>query len=343
MKNKFENYATEEFMKLCFADDSGKYKNEDGYRFWKNFREMNINVWDGCPKIYNYSKNYNALPDPDINSFNLYEAHIKVWNKQCEKFKNEKINENIKNIKRHGMCRCEVITEDEQIILGSDSIMNIYWHWNYGDMPRIMEDICKNVHNELQDAIKNLRRLLNLEQENICNNKNYSLYKEFIRHYLQYTNTIGGFMLFPRHNCSINQLRGKSAKIQDRFDLTLECIRRMYEKNFSADNNPLFDISENDKKFFKMFGKGKKGFKNYAKFFCLNESYDGKHNWVTEDCLAVYDLLSENNKKTLPIDEKWISTDNILPKTKDQWWTFYNNIMLHLEARNEQIRKLIVE
>ena len=50
-----------------------------------------------------------------------------------------------------------------------------------------------------------------------------------------------------------------------------------------------------------MFGKGKKGFKNYAKFFCLNESYDGKHNWVTEDCLAVYDLLSENNKKTLPI------------------------------------------
>ena len=46
-----------------------------------------------------------------------------------------------------------------------------------------------------------------------------------------------------------------------------------------------------------MFGKGKKGFKNYAKFFCLNESYDGKHNWVTENCLAVYDLLSENNKK----------------------------------------------
>ena len=79
-----------------------------------------------------------------------------------------------------------------------------------------------------------------------------------------------------------------------------------------------------------MFGKGKKGFKII-------------HNWVTEDCLAVYDLLSENNKKTLPIDEKWISTDNILPKTKDQWWTFYNNIMLHIEARNEQIRKLIVE
>ena len=165
MKNKFENYTTEEFMKLCFADDSEKCKNENRYRFWKNFKEININVWNGCPKIYNYSNNYNALPDPDISSFNLYEAHIKVWNRQCEKFKNE----NIKNIKHHGMCRCEVITEDEQIILGSDSIMNIYWHLNYGNMPRIMKDICKNVHNELQDAIRNLRRLLNLEEENICN------------------------------------------------------------------------------------------------------------------------------------------------------------------------------
>lgn len=226
MKNKFENYTTEEFMKLCFADDSEKCKNENRYRFWKNFKEININVWNDCPKIYNYSKNYNALPDPDINSFNLYEAHIKVWNRQCEKLKNE----NIKNIKHHGMCRCEVITEDEQIILGSDSIMNIYWHLNYGNMPRIMKDICKNVHNELQDAIRNLRRLLNLEEENICNDN--SLYKEFIRHYLQYTNTIGGFILFPRHNCSINQLRGRSNKIQDRFDLTLEFIRRMYKKIF---------------------------------------------------------------------------------------------------------------
>lgn len=131
-------------------------------------------------------------------------------------------------------------------------------------MPRIMKDICNNVHNELQDAIKNLRRLLNLEEENICNDN--SLYKEFIRHYLQYTNTIGGFILFPRHNCSINQLRGRSNKIQDRFDLTLEFIRRMYEKNFSADNNPLIDISENDKEFFKMFGKGKEGFDLLTEF-----------------------------------------------------------------------------
>lgn len=126
-------------------------------------------------------------------------------------------------------------------------------------------------------------------------------------------------------------------------DLYSFLARRMYKKNFSADNNTLIDISENDKEFFKMFGKGKEGFKNYAEFFCLNESYDGKHNWVTEDCLAVYDLLDENNKKTLPTDEEWTSADNILPQTKDQWWTFYNNIILHLEARNEQITKLIKE
>lgn len=44
--------------------------------------------------------------------------------------------------------------------------------------------------------------------------------------------TIGGMILFPGvrvdRKPTINQARGTNAKIQDRFDLTLECIRRHY-------------------------------------------------------------------------------------------------------------------
>ena len=352
MSNKFENYSAEEFMKLCFADDSGK----EGHKFWENFAKLRVDVWEkDCPKIYNYKNSYDALPDPDVNSYNLYEAHIRVWNIQHKKFKNNKDENPLKDIKRNGRCRCEIIikdekkTKDDKIILGSDSIMNIYWHRTYGNIPNIMENV-KNT--SLNDKIEELEKKLKEigigkdEREKMrcystmSQNEHFSLYKKFIWYYLQYANTIGGFMLFPRHDCSINQARGMSDRIQDRFDLTLECIRRMYERGFPTGSNPLFDMSKEDKKFFRMFGS----FENYAKFFCLNKSYDGKHNWVTEDCSAVYDLMSENVDEPLP--KKGWPTE-ILPcdyKSKEKiakWWTFYRNIMNRLDARNRQIKEVI--
>lgn len=327
MSNDVEKCPAEKFITLCFADDSGKY--EAGYRFWENFAkpELRIDVWeDGCPKIYNYAKSYDALPDPDVNSYNLYEAHIRVWNIQHKKF-------NIKDIERHGRCRCEIIikdekkTKDDKIILGSDSIMSIYWHRTYGNMRYLMK--------EIKDCIE-----ISEKHSESCSDVKETNYKKFIENYLKQANTIGGFMLFPRHDCSINQARGMSDRIQDRFDLTLECIRRMYESGFPTGSNPLFDMSKEDKEYFEMFGS----FENYAKFFCLNKSYDGKHNWVTEDCSAVYDLMSENGDEPLP-KKGW--PKEILPcdyeekKQVAKWWTFYRNIMNRLDARNEQIKEVI--
>ena len=125
-----------------------------------------------------------------------------------------------------------------------------------------------------------------------------------------------------------------SDRIQDRFDLTLECIRRMYESGFPTGSNPLFNISAENKEYFEMFGN----FENYIRFFCLDA-------WVNENYTAVYDLLSEDKKKTLPT-EKWPT--EILPcdyKNEEEkiakWWAFYRNIMNRLDARNEQIKKLI--
>ncbi len=328
MSNDVENCPAEKFIKLCFADDSGKYKNEDGYRFWKNFAKLRVDVWEkDCPKIYNYKNSYDALPDPDVNSYNLYEAHIRVWNIQHKKFKNNKDENPLKDIERHGRCRCEIVTQDDKIILGSDSIMSIYWHRTFGNMRYLMK--------EIKDCIE-----ISEKHSEFCSDVKETNYKKFIENYLQQANTIGGFMLFPRHDCSINQARGMSDRIQDRFDLTLECIRRMYESGFPTGSNPLFDMSKEDKEYFEMFGS----FGNYAKFFCLNKSYDGKHNWVTEDCSAVYDLMSENGDEPLP-KKGW--PKEILPcdyeekKQVAKWWTFYCNIMNRLDARNEQIKEVI--
>lgn len=339
MSNNVENCPAKKFIKLCFADDSGKYKDKDKYRFWENFAkpELRIDVWeDGCPKIYNYAKSYDALPDPDVNSYNLYEAHIRVWNKQCENFK-EIFNIEIPEIERNGRCRCELKLKNKNTVLGSDSIMSIYWHRTFGNMRYLMKEICKDEKNKLKSEIDKLKKRLNLIDEKDVDrhfNDNFSLYKKFIWDYLQYANTIGGFMLFPRHDCSINQARGMSDRIQDRFDLTLECIRRMYENGFFTNTNPLFGISKEDKEFFEMFGS----FENYAKFFCLNES------WVEKG--KVLNLLyddenkdkSGRNVKTL---DEWDFSQEPLPRDSDEWWTFYRNIMDRLKERNDLIKMSI--
>ena len=338
MGNNVKNCTAEEFIKLCFADDALWYdrKNKKEYRFWDNFEKIDIKNWkENDLKIYDTSK-YETLPDPDATSKKLYEAHNRVWNEQCENFNIPKVSLN-KN--------CELKINEKEIYLGSDSIMSIYWHWAgkqypYKNMQEIIDyvnsnientaeyrDLCKEIDENFSDAA-NLRHKPDKEQAT-------DIFKNFIWCYLQKANTIGGFVLFPRHHSSINSMRGCNSKIRDRFDLTLECIRRAYQYRdfYREDNNSLFGLSEEDKEFFRMFGS----FENYIRFFCLDA-------WVNENYTAVYDLLSEDKKKTLPT-EKWPT--EILPcdYNKEEkiakWWTFYRNIMNRLDARNEQIKKLL--
>ena len=164
----------------------------------------------------------------------------------------------------------------------------------------------------------------------IIRDKYDTKFEEFIRTYLKEANTIGGFVVFPKHPNSINGRRGLSAKIRDRFDLTLECIGCFYNKidNPLADvleGNPLADVLEGDKEFFAMFGKGKDGFKKYIDFFCLN-------SWVSDG-----NVLSLIDDELL---DNWdFNNDTPLP-TKNNWQTFYKNIMKRLKDRNTDIQKL---
>jgi len=82
--------------------------------------------------------------------------------------------------------------------------------------------------------------------------------------------TIGAYIIFPNNRIdgkhTINQARGVNSLIDDRFDLTLECIRLFY----SAEKSPLYDTLLRYENFFDLFGD----FMGYIHFFLLDDLID---------------------------------------------------------------------
>ena len=80
-----------------------------------------------------------------------------------------------------------------------------------------------------------------------------------------------GHIVFPgnkRNGFTINQARGVSRIICDRFDLTLECIRLYYQEQKS----PLYDTLVRYQDFFDLFVD----FNGYVDFFMLQDFIDEK-------------------------------------------------------------------
>ena len=104
-------------------------------------------------------------------------------------------------------------------------------------------------------------------------------YDEFVDDFEHRSWTIGGEILFPRHDNSMNQLRGTNPYIKDRWDLTLECIRRFY----LGEESPLFKVLDRDRAFYELFVD----FKGYVDFFFLqdgvSEDYSNVLFWQ-DDC-----------------------------------------------------------
>ncbi|MDV0442810.1 DUF6994 family protein [Methanorbis rubei] len=126
--------------------------------------------------------------------------------------------------------------------------------------------------------------------------------------------TIGAYIIFPNNringNHTINQARGINYFIDDRFDLTLECIRRFYLDQ----DSPLYDTLLRYKNFFDLFDD----FIGYVNFFLLE------------------DLIDENQeiKFYLPFDEfktppKFSGTDEYLLYKKE--------VMNFIRKRNQRI------
>ena len=138
-------------------------------------------------------------------------------------------------------------------------------------------------------------------------------YKAYMEAFLHKTYTIGGTIIFPKRERGINGSRGCNPKIRDRWDLTLECIRRYY----ANESSPLSEVLEKDKTFFDLFCS----FKGYVDFFFL------------QDC------VDENYKRVKLWLSNGIFTEDPLPKTIDDYMKWLNCQLEFVEKRNARIEK----
>jgi hypothetical protein len=127
--------------------------------------------------------------------------------------------------------------------------------------------------------------------------------------------TIGGMMIFPGNQIdrkwTINQARGCTRRVADRFDLTLECIRRHY----CNDNSPLSGVLARYATFFDLFHT----FRDYVEFFLLQDL-------VAIDCSAV--------KISLPFDD---FRGSPIPRSVDEYRAYQRAAIAFIDARNRRI------
>lgn len=128
--------------------------------------------------------------------------------------------------------------------------------------------------------------------------------------------TIGAYLLFPNrridHKFTINQARGINAYINDRFDLTLECIHRFY----LGEESPLYGTFDRYKEFFELFDN----FEGYIDFFLLNDLVNSQGQ------IKFY--LPFDNFKTRPIFE-----------SIDEYLIYKDKTLKFISARNSRIEQ----
>ncbi len=126
--------------------------------------------------------------------------------------------------------------------------------------------------------------------------------------------TIGAYTLFPNNRVdgkhTINQARGVNSLIDDRFDLTLECIRLFY----LGQESPLYDTFLRYKNFFDLF----EDFTGYMKFFLLEDLVD-EHQKIKF-------YLPFNNFKTKPTFAEI-----------NEYLIYKKGVMDFIKARNKRI------
>jgi len=133
-------------------------------------------------------------------------------------------------------------------------------------------------------------------------------YPEFEKEVLSKLYTIGGCIIFPQTHWSMNRARGCHPRICDRWDLTLECIRRFY----AGESSPLEKSMQESPEFFEMFGN----FKGYVDFFLLQDCVDENYNvqlWLNTP-------LFESNPIPQDIEsyKAWVSTQINFAEKRNQ-------------------------
>ena len=132
--------------------------------------------------------------------------------------------------------------------------------------------------------------------------------------------TIGARILFPGNRidgqATINAARGFSSKINDRFDLSLECIRLHY----LGQSNPLQTTFNLYSEFFDIF----ESFERYVEFFLLQ------------------DLVNETFREVkffLPHDSSFEGSPR--PDSVDSYMQYKKNTIDFVKARNKRIQSWV--
>lgn len=170
--------------------------------------------------------------------------------------------------------------------LSSDALTHTYSTW---ERPRALVEIRSRIPREDIDAFRDLG----------C--------------------TIGAYTVFPRPrradgklHRSINQARGMHPRVRDRFDLTLECIRRHY----LGIDHPLMTTLRWYRDFFALFDD----FAGYVSFFLLQDL-------VTNDLEAVRFLVDFDDFRRTPLPSGSV----------DEYREYMRRSMAFINARNSRI------
>ena len=215
-------------------------------------------------------------PDPDATSRTLYDYHKLLWSKPLPS--GERFELKLLNRPPYALLHSSALGE---FLLTSDSVLPTFTR------RRDMEHI---IGQRPAADIKTLNTL---------------------------TYAIGGMMLWPGVQIggqTINQVRGCNALIRDRFDLTVECVRRHYADDHT---HPLAEV----------FGR-------YADFFALFDDFDG---YV--DFWLLHDLVDAGGSVRLFLPSEDFTLPPV-PRTLADYLTFCERTLAFVAARNGRIAQL---
>lgn len=138
---------------------------------------------------------------------------------------------------------------------------------------------------------------------------------ELIQEVVRVGQTIAGRIVFPGNvidrKPTINGARGMHPRIRDRWDLTVECIRRHY----LGLPNPLAPTLDRYRDFFALF----ESFEGYVEFFLLQDQVSGGGMQVT------FYLPCEDFER------------NAFPTSLDEYWRYRDRTLEFVTARAERI------
>jgi len=213
--------------------------------------------------------------DPDAYSPTLRRYHRLLWSKALPRGPVFELNDTKRGVYLH---HCSQLGE---FFLCSDSVIPTFTRWGFA---KTHPELCSEEENEAFMAI---------------------------------SYTIGGMMIFPGNRIhgkwTINQARGCLKNISDRFDLTVECIRRHY----AGKTSPLRETLARYHDFFALF----QNFSGYVDFFLLQDL-------VTDDVAAV--------KFFMPFDEFRTAS---VPKDDATYREYRRRSIEFLDARNRRIER----